>query len=758
MNMLKPKNTFVNRDKRMLQILMLLVPAFFAMQIYGQENTAGEISSEGFRDTVVIGSEPNYPPYCIVDENGNATGFSVEIFKAAAAAVNLEVEIKPGLWSSIRANLLDEKLDALPIMARTPGREADFDFTLPYISLHGTVFVRKNNNNIRSLNDLYGKEILVMKHDNAEEFVLREKITDKVFSTSTAQEAFLHLADGKHDALMIQHLTGLKVIEELGLTNIEPVSFEVPGFVENYCFAVKEGNTEMLTLLNEGLTLIIANDTYNKIYFNWFGPPPGTVESSLRNILFKSLYIIIPLLIAGIILWIIFLRREVRKRTRTLEEEIAQHKKTFLSLEQQKNQLKEQEKHIRMLLNSTAEGIFGTDNQGKCIFMNRSALKLLKFSDEKEVIGKPLHKLIHHSNPDGTPMPEEVCEIAKSYRDGRSSRVDTEHLWRSDGTSFPVIYFSYPVKENGNITGAVVTFLDVTEQKKAEEELIRLKNDLELQVKQRTTELADKVEKLDNSQRAMLYMVEDLNQITLELKQERARLKETNTELEAFTYSVSHDLRAPLRAIGGYSGFLLEDYAEKLDDEGKRFIQTIQDNASKMDRLITDLLNLSRVSRNNLNITKTNMKQLAEAILHETATDSQKESFQIVVGDLPPAFCDAGLTKQVWYNLINNALKYSSKSETKQIEIGATENGDEITYYVKDSGIGFDEKFRNKIFGVFQRLHRDSEFEGSGVGLAIVQRIVQRHGGKVWAASEPGRGATFYFSFPKTEFKMIKKK
>src|SRR5690606_11238365 len=223
-------------------------------------------------------------------------------------------------------------------------------------------------------------------------------------------------------------------------------------------------------------------------------------------------------------------------------------------------------------------------------------------------------------------------EIAKSYRDGRSSRVDTEHLWRSDGTSFPVIYFSYPVKENGNITGAVVTFLDVTEQKKAEEELIRLKNDLELQVKQRTTELADKVEKLDNSQRAMLYMVEDLNQITLELKQERARLKETNTELEAFTYSVSHDLRAPLRAIGGYSGFLLEDYAEKLDDEGKRFIQTIQDNASKMDRLITDLLNLSRVSRNSLNISKTNMKQLAEAILHETATDGQKESFQIVVG------------------------------------------------------------------------------------------------------------------------------
>ncbi|MGM0378095.1 MAG: sensor histidine kinase, partial [Bacteroidota bacterium] len=270
-------------------------------------------------------------------------------------------------------------------------------------------------------------------------------------------------------------------------------------------------------------------------------------------------------------------------------------------------------------------------------------------------------------------------------------------------------------------------------------------------VAERTAELQEKVEKLDKSQKAMLYMVEDLNNITAELKAERRKLEFTNRELEAFTYSVSHDLRAPLRAINGYSNFLIEDYAPKLDEEGKRFIETIRANATKMDRLISDLLNLSRVSRTSLNYSEVDMKATAISIFREIASAEEQRTFDFSVNEMPAVKGDLNLLKQVWQNLIGNALKYSSKSDIKRIEIGTaeSENKNEIVFYVKDYGAGFDAKYVNKLFGVFQRLHKEEEFEGTGVGLALVQRIIHRHGGRAWAEGELNKGAAFWFSVPK---------
>jgi PAS domain S-box-containing protein len=715
--------------------------------LFAQPSAENGIPSH-ITDTILIGSEPNYPPYCIIDENGNAAGFAVDIFKAAAAAAGFEVKISLGLWTDIREDLLAGRIDALPIIGRTPERENLYDFSLAYLSLNGAVFVRKGENKIRSFEDLRNKEILVMKNDNAEEFVRREKLTEKIFTTTTVQVAFLELANGRHDAVLVQHITGLEVLNELGIQSIEALDIQIPRFRVDYCFGVQKGNTELLSKLNEGLSIVIAGNAYRDIHYTYFGPE-DTFTKDIQNIAKTVVFVLIPIIFVFVLLWIYFLRKQVNKRTLRLNTEIEEHKTTLNSLKEQQKKLKESEEQIRLLLNSTAEGIYAIDTAGNCTLINKAALLTLGYSTRIEVLGKNMHQLIHHTRTDGSECKVEACEIYKAFRKGTGTHRDDEIFWKADGTSFPVEFFSYPIRKNGIVTGSVITFRDITERKEAENELIRLKKNLEKEVNQRTAELADKVQKLDRSQRAMLYMVEDLNHITSELKQERTKLEAANTELEAFTYSVSHDLRAPLRAINGYSGFLLEDYAEQLDDEGKRFIHTIAENASKMDRLITDLLNLSRVSRSSLNITKTNMKQLALAILHETASEEEKKSFEITVGNLPPAFCDASLTKQVWHNLIGNALKYSAKSNTKQIEIGASENSAEVIYYVKDAGIGFDEKFKEKIFGVFQRLHRDNEFEGSGVGLAIAQRIVQRQGGKVWATGNPGKGATFYFSFPK---------
>jgi PAS domain S-box-containing protein len=220
-------------------------------------------------------------------------------------------------------------------------------------------------------------------------------------------------------------------------------------------------------------------------------------------------------------------------------------------------------------------------------------------------------------------------------------------------------------------------------------------------------------------------------------------------ELDSFTYSVSHDLRAPLRAIEGFSAMLEKDQAEKLDDEGKRRLKIIQDNVKRMNRLIDDLLALSRISRSELNRNKVDMNALAKSAWKSLLYSNPGITADLRIDDLPKASGDGSLLMQVFSNLLSNAAKYTGKREIALIEVGGEAKGKEIFYYVKDNGAGFDMKYYDKLFGVFQRLHSESDYEGTGVGLAIVQRIIHRHGGRVWAEGKLGKGATFYFSLPK---------
>jgi PAS domain S-box-containing protein len=226
-------------------------------------------------------------------------------------------------------------------------------------------------------------------------------------------------------------------------------------------------------------------------------------------------------------------------------------------------------------------------------------------------------------------------------------------------------------------------------------------------------------------------------------------LMNANKELEAFSYSVSHDLRSPLRAIIGYTNILLEEYESMLDDEGKRICHVISSSAGKMGKLIDDLLSFSRLSRNELVFTRFDMKELIHSIYQENTTAENKQRIEFVVDELPLSAGDYNMLKQVWINLISNAVKYSSKNEKAFIQVGFKENPNEFEYFIRDNGVGFDMQYANKLFGVFQRLHNSRDFEGTGVGLAIVQRIINRHGGKVHAESKLGEGATFYFSLPK---------
>jgi light-regulated signal transduction histidine kinase (bacteriophytochrome) len=232
------------------------------------------------------------------------------------------------------------------------------------------------------------------------------------------------------------------------------------------------------------------------------------------------------------------------------------------------------------------------------------------------------------------------------------------------------------------------------------------------------------------------------------VKERTGQLEAANKELEAFSYSVSHDLRAPLRSIDGFSQIMMEEYSIKLDAEGKRILNIIRSNTQKMGELIADLLDLSRVTRDEMKTVRVDMATLASSVFREIASPDAQKQYSFSIEALPDAYGDPSLLRQVWRNLISNAIKFTATKDVRRIDIGTRSEDGMTVYSIRDSGVGFDPQYTHKLFGVFQRLHTTEEFEGTGVGLAIVQRIVHRHGGRVWAEGRIGEGATFYFALP----------
>ena len=311
------------------------------------------------------------------------------------------------------------------------------------------------------------------------------------------------------------------------------------------------------------------------------------------------------------------------------------------------------------------------------------------------------------------------------------------------------ISIKFPVRNpEGGISGVCGMSTDITEIKQYQLELITLKGNLEKIVEERTHELTEKITKLHESQKAMLYMVEDLNEMTAALERERQLLEFSNRELESFSYTVSHDLRAPLRAIDGFTRILSEDHTALLDEEGKRICGNIRRNTQNMGQLIDDLLQFSRLSRIDFHISDVDMQQMVIEVYHDLTSPESRNRISFHADKLCAPPCDPAMIRHIWLNLISNAIKFSNHRKKPEVHISCTREEDYCVYCVRDNGVGFDMQYYDKLFGVFQRLHSRADFEGTGVGLAIVQRIAQRHGGKAWAKGNPGKGAEFFFSLP----------
>jgi PAS domain S-box-containing protein len=368
---------------------------------------------------------------------------------------------------------------------------------------------------------------------------------------------------------------------------------------------------------------------------------------------------------------------------------------------------KHSESELRNIIDNLQDTYYRTDLEGRILRSSKSVFNLLGYSEE-ELLGiklsdlyvdpqgreKFLHLMQHHNG------------VVKNY-EAALRRKDGSHVWVSTNAHY---YFDI----NGNIQGVEGTTRDISDIMQTRQEL----------------------------EKHQLHLEELITERTLDLEA-------ANRELESFSYSVSHDLRAPLRTIDGFSQILLEDYSPLLDDISKDYLQRVRSGAQRMGLLIDDLLKLSRVSGKGLNKEIIDLSQMAQEIADTLQQSDPQRKANITIEPDLTCYGDTGLIRVVMNNLFSNAWKYTQyKQDQTQIEFGQQNHNGITSFYIQDNGAGFDMKYINKLFGAFQRLHPATDFEGSGIGLATVNRIIQRHGGKVWAEGKPDEGATFYFSLP----------
>jgi PAS domain S-box-containing protein len=356
------------------------------------------------------------------------------------------------------------------------------------------------------------------------------------------------------------------------------------------------------------------------------------------------------------------------------------------------------EERLRMITNSLPQIVWTTKPDGRIDFMNPRFEALTGRLPHKT---NAIREVVHADDQERVSAAWE-----KALREERPFQFECR-LRMKDETYRWFLNMNIPLHdERGSIIKWFGSATDIDDLKRTETEILTLNAELEDRVSQRTA------------------------------------------ELEAFTFSVSHDLRAPLRAIRGFSQMLLDQYSKKLDPEGQKLVATVSDNAHRMGLLIENLLRLSRTSRQELTYSRINMQELFISLIEEAKNAYPQYKIEVTMNNLPDVIGDLALLKQVISNLLSNAVKFSGRQPVILIEIGSEIEKQEVTYYVKDNGTGFDMGLYSRLFGVFQRLHNMEEFEGTGVGLALAKRIVDKHGGRIWAESEPGQGAVFYFTLP----------
>ncbi len=407
------------------------------------------------------------------------------------------------------------------------------------------------------------------------------------------------------------------------------------------------------------------------------------------------------------------LKRQIAER-RLAEQTLIGQKRELAVSEQA---LSEQTSLLRLVLKSIGDGVVVSDENGKFLVFNPAAERILQAGPTDEGVDQWTQAYGIYLPDKLTPHPPQELPLARAIR---GEPVDAAELFMRHAKAPHGRWLTVtatPIRNEAGVSrGGVAVFSDITERKRFEQ---------------------------------------GLQEKTVQLGNANAQLEATNSELEAFTYSVSHDLRAPLRHLAGYSQMLKKNSGSKLDESGSRYLEVILEAAERMGDLIDNLLAFSRLGRADMRKITVDPNQLLQTVIADLEDETRGRKIRWSIGELPGVKADPALLQMVFTNLLSNALKFTRNRRQSEIEVGCSGNNGELVVFVRDNGAGFDMKYADKLFGVFQRLHRADEFEGTGIGLANVRRIILRHGGKTWAESRDGEGATFYFSLPVTEEKVL---
>jgi ABC-type amino acid transport substrate-binding protein/nitrogen-specific signal transduction histidine kinase len=780
--------------------------ALLALLLGAAITLPGTLGAQKNRAPLRSACEFDYPPYCIVNPDGSVTGFSVELLRAAMKAMGRDVAFKTGAWEELKRDLVEKRIEVLPLVGRTPEREAIYEFTVPYLVMHGTIIVRDDTADIKAPADLAGKKVAVLRGDNAEEYLRKAKLGAEIIPLDSFDTALRRLSGGSYDAVVIQKLVAMQIIKNNGLANLRAVGPPLEDFKQSFCFATYKGNTELLATLNEGLSLAVSDGTFRSLYATWFSEiealgqarsriivggdndyPPyefldkngqpagynvdltraiaaqagldieirlGTWDEIRRGLSdgsinavqgmfysaerdkvygFTPAHAVVNHVIAG---------RSGSPIPETLEQlkgksvvvmkgDVMDDLATAAGLGGGLVRVATQEIALQLV----AQGKYDVALVAKIpalYFIKNDKLSNIRLSGAPLLAAEYCYAV---PSANGVLQAQLSQGLAAVIASGEYRRIEEKWLgaYEKTGAKFLAVIqyvalvavllliiallWSWTLRKRVIQSTRRLT-LEIAERTKAEEEVKKLNQDLERRMSERTVELA-------------------------------ASLK----ELEAFSYAVSHDLRAPLRAMEGFGAILSEQYGQVLDEKGNDYLRRIRSASTRMGQLIEDLLSLSRLTRAPLVRSRIDVSEMAQTIAAQLLDGAERESANRPAVEIQAgmkSFADPALIDILLRNLLGNAIKFSAKAASPRVEVGARQErqgAEETTvFWVRDNGVGFDMAYAGELFTPFHRLHAMTEFSGTGIGLVTVKRIVSRHGGRIWPEAEPGKGACFYFT------------